>query len=85
MPFKRETARVPTTIGTLRIVVEQAPTVDGVSAPVTALLDATLLDATGAALTAHTLDLWPHLTPPQQTAITNLLAAIRTKATTEMV
>jgi len=78
MTFPSAKLRVPTTIATITADFSS----DGTTTTYRARLD--VLDQNGATLQTLQVDLLPYLTAGQKTAIDNFMAALRTKASTEL-
>ena len=76
MPFDKARRPVPASVGTIVITVK-----DIIGDPLRVMAQIQALDAGGQVVDTLHFNLWPHLSGAQQTGLTNLLSAIRTKAT----
>ena len=81
MAFTEEASRVPTSIGPIRIVLDDLNGTQGGKAIHFAV---EVRDATGATLATKSGNLQPHLTGPQLSALSDFLDAMRAKAVDEI-
>jgi len=85
MAFARVNPKVPAKPGRVTVHASIGVAPDGSVLPLVATIDFEVLDAAGEVVATRHLDLLPHLTAGQQTALSTLISQLRTKVQQEAV